>query len=140
LSHDWRPTNAHDDHEQINKAREAAEALFTSKKQVPGTEAPTSVPLAPSQVEQPAQRMPRIIAIPATMPMADKTVVPATEPKPERETRRRRAKVRVNQYGRVRALALYGMSVAEVADLYRVPVEVIERIVADGPDDHSSAS
>jgi hypothetical protein len=31
------------------------------------------------------------------------------------------------------------MTLAEVADLYRVRVDVIEQIVADGPDDQSSA-
>jgi len=30
------------------------------------------------------------------------------------------------------------MTLAEVADLYSVPMNVIERIVADGTDEHSS--
>jgi hypothetical protein len=92
------------------------------------------------QVEQPAPRTPRIIAMPSTMRVTDETVAPATDPKPKsrREASRRPAKVPASQHGRVRALALYGMTLAEVADLYRVPMGAIKRIVAEGIDDHSS--
>jgi hypothetical protein len=140
LPHDWRPTNARDDREQINKAREAAEALFAPKKQLERMEAPTSTPSSPLQIEQPALRAPRIIAIPSTMPVAEEIVGPSTDPKPKsrRELRMRRVKVPATQHDRVRTLARYGMTLGEVADLYGVSLNVIERIVGEGSDDHSS--
>ena len=141
MPNDWQPTNARDDREQVTKAREAAEALFTPKKQVERTGAPTSAPIAPPQVEQHIPRQPRIFAIPSAMPVAEEIVGPSTDPKPKpkRETRRRRAKIAASQHDRVRTLALYGMTHSEVADLYGVPADVIERVVAAGTDDHSSA-
>jgi hypothetical protein len=131
LPHDWQPANAHDDREKVNKAREAAEALFAPKKQVNHPETPASTPSSPLQIEQPAPRAPRIIAIPSTMPVAEEIVGPLTDPKPKpkRETRRRRGNIPGSQHDRVRTLVLYGMSLAEVADLYGVPMGVIERIV-----------
>ena len=38
----------------------------------------------------------------------------------------------VKNRARIRTLVKYGMSVSEVADLYRVPVERIERILRKG--------
>jgi hypothetical protein len=130
---DWEPTNSRDDREHINRAREAAEALFTPKKQVERAKEPTSAPVAPSPVEQPAPRTPRIIAMPAPMPVADGTVATPTDPKPKsrRTVSRRPIKVPASQHGRVRALALYGMTLGEIADLYGAPVDVVERIVSD---------
>jgi hypothetical protein len=140
LPHDWQPTNAPHDREQVNRAREAAEALFAPKKQVERTEVPTSTPIAPPQIEHPASRTPRIIAISATTPAAV-IVGPSTDPKPKsrRQSSRRRVKVPATQHVRVRTLASYGMTLAEIADLYGVPVDVIDCIVASGTDDHSSA-
>jgi hypothetical protein len=140
LPNDWQPTNARDDCEQVTKAREAAEALFIPKKQVERTGAPTSAPIAPLQVEQLAPRTPRIISIPPTMSVAEQFAEEAVHPKPKpkkREPSKRRAKVPPSQHGRVRALALYGMTHVEVADLYGVPIGVIECIVADGTHEDS---
>jgi hypothetical protein len=136
---DWQPTNPREDREQVTKAREAAEALFSPRKQLERAEVPTSAPSALLQVEQPAPRTPRIIAMPSTMRVTDESVAPPPDAKPKsrRETNRQRPEIPASQHGRVRALALYGMTLAEVADLYRVPVDVIERIVAEGVDDLS---
>jgi hypothetical protein len=114
LPHDWQPANAHDDGEKVNKAREAAEALFRPKKQLERTKAPTSVPDAPLPVEQ-AHREPRIFA----MPVAENFVEEAFQqkPKPKPETRRRRMKIPVAQHDRVRTLVRYGMTLAEGTDL-----------------------
>jgi hypothetical protein len=141
LPHDWHPTNAHNDREQINKAREAAEALFRPNKQVERTEVPTSSPVAPSQIDS-APRIPRIIAVPSTMSVAEKFVEEAVHPKPKqkRETNKRRAKIPAARHGRVRALASFGMTIEQVAELYGVSVSVIEGVVAAGTDDQSSAS
>jgi outer membrane biosynthesis protein TonB len=111
------------------------------KKQVERPGVPTSAPVPPSQVEQAVPRTPLIIATPSTMPVTDGTVAPPTDRKPKsrQETNRRRAKAPASQHGRVRALAIYGMTLGEVTDLYGVSVDVIERIVAEEPDDRSSA-
>ena len=130
MPHDWQPTNAHDNRAQVTKAREAAEALFKPNK-VERTEAPTSASVAASPTEHPAPRVPRIIPMPSTMPVTEGTVARSTDPRPKsrREVIRRRAEVSASQHDRVRALAGYGMTVDEVAELYGVQVGVIERIV-----------
>jgi hypothetical protein len=132
LPHDWQPTNAHDDRAQITKAREAAEALFRPNK-VERTEAPTSASVAASPTEHPAPRVPRIIPMPSTTPVTDGTVAQSTDPRPKsrREVIRRRAEVPASQHDRIRALAGYGMTVDEVAELYGVQVGEIEHIVAE---------
>jgi hypothetical protein len=63
--------------------------------------------------------------------VADGTVAPSTDPTPKSrpEAIRRQAEVSASQHDRVRALAGYGMTVDEVAELYGVQVGVIERIV-----------
>jgi hypothetical protein len=38
-----------------------------------------------------------------------------------------------SHYGRIRALAMYGMTLEQVAELYGFPVEEIERIVSAKP-------
>jgi hypothetical protein len=130
LPHDSQSMNAHDDRAQVTKAREAAEALFRPNK-IERTEAPTSTSMAASPTEHPAPRVPRIIPMPSTMPVTEGIVARSTDPRPKsrREVIRRRAEVPASQHDRVRALAGYGMTVDEVAELYGVQVGVIERIV-----------
>jgi hypothetical protein len=62
---------------------------------------------------------------------AEKGEAPA-EPKstrPERTVRRATGSIPAAQFGRVRALASYGMTQAQVAELYGVGVDEIERII-----------
>ena len=64
--------------------------------------------------------------------MATAKVEPAAEPKQKRRTaaiRRETRGIPASQFGRVRALASYGMTQAQVADLYGVTVHEIERII-----------
>jgi len=64
--------------------------------------------------------------------MAGARVEPAAEPKQKRRTaaiRRETRGIPVSQFGRVRALAKYGMTRAQVADLYVVTIDEIERII-----------
>lgn len=131
MSDDWQTTNPN---EQVNKARETAEALFTPKKEAEHTGAPTSAPIVPLEVEQ-AHREPRIFAMPSVMPVAENVAEEAVDqkPKPKRGTIKRPVKVPASQHGRIRALALYGMTLGEVADFYGVSVDVIARIVSTEP-------
>jgi hypothetical protein len=70
------------------------------------------------------------------MRVTDETVAPPIIPKltPKRATSRRRVKIPAAEHDRVRTLVMYGMTFAEVADLYGVPLNVIERIVGEGSD------
>ena len=116
-----RPQQQHqfrgDDREQSMSARQAAEALFTPKAEI--AEQPVS---EPSQA--PRSRKPRVLSIlppaPVHQKTADAPVSPEQPAAPE---------IPVKKRARVRTLVKYGMSVSHVADLYRVPVETIERIL-----------
>jgi hypothetical protein len=104
-----------DDREQIVRARSAAEALFAPKPQI--TEQPVSETLQP-----PHARQPRVLPI-LPAPVRHETVeapVSAEPPAP---------KIPVNKRPRVCTLVKYGLSVSQVADLYRVPAATIERIL-----------
>ena len=125
LPNDRQLTKARDDREQVSKVREAAEALFARKAQAERTEAPTSLPVASKQ----ARREPRIFAMPVAGNFREEVV----HQKPKPETSRRRVKVPIAQHDRIRTLVMYGITSAEVADLYGVPLNVIERIVGKGP-------
>ena len=71
--------------------------------------------------------------VPPVVPMGQAKPVNAAEPKPiQRRSRAVRREIRhilPSQFGRIRALANYGMTQAEVAELYGVSVGEIERIV-----------
>jgi hypothetical protein len=147
LANDWQTA----DRDQINKARRAAEDLFRPKRPQEST-APTTTPKdvpgsgeAAAASETAAPRKPRIIAIPAIVPMRDYIAEPpAPEPAPAAPVVRREAtppkatvkkrvpKIPEAQYGRIQALASYGMTLAEVAAFYGVTEAEIERIIAKG--------
>ena len=106
-----------DDRENIVRARQAAEALFTSKQDV--TERPFS------EVSQaPHPRKPRILPILPPAPIRQETVDAPVSPE-----QRHAPEIPVKKRARVRTLVKYGMSVSQVADLYRVPAATIERIL-----------
>jgi hypothetical protein len=109
-----------DDRERITRARQAAEALFTSKP-------PVSRPSVPdTRSADQAARKPRVLRIISpTVPIRgeelETRVAPAEPPMPREIPR--------SQFARIRALARYGMTVAQVADVYGVAVGEIERIL-----------
>jgi hypothetical protein len=101
-----------DDRDGVVSARQAAEALFTPKPAV-----------AEESVSDPAQlarsRTPRVLPVlPATAIRRPGTLEEPTAPQ-----------ISAQKLARVRTLVRYGMTVSQVADLYRVPVETIERIL-----------
>jgi hypothetical protein len=141
LPNDWQTA----DRDQINKARRAAEDLFRPKqpteRAAPVTTSSTDAPAsqdAAAMGEVVAPRKPRIIAIPAIVPMGEYIAEPPPAPEPAPTVRReakppakkRAAKIPAAQYGRIQALASYGMTLAEVAAFYGVAETEIERIVA----------
>lgn len=106
-----------DDREQIVRARQTAEVLFTSKQDV--TEQPVS-----ELSQAPHPRKPRILPILPPAPIRQQTVDAPVAPE-----QRHAPEIPIKKRARVRTLVKYGMSVSQVADLYRVPVETIELIL-----------
>jgi hypothetical protein len=106
-----------DDREQMMTARQTAEALFTPKPDVAEHLAST-----PSLALQP--RKPRVLPILRPAPIRQETVDAPVTPE-----QRHAPEIPVKKRARVRTLVKYGMSVSQVADLYRVPVETIELIL-----------
>ena len=127
---DWESADDRNSREKINRARQAAEDLFKPVHQTMSSE------LAPvsngSSVTPQAPRQPRVLAVAPRMPSATVEVPP--KPKPTRQkqvVRRHRSAIPPAQLGRVRALANYGMTRAQVAELYGVTIEEIERIIKE---------
>jgi hypothetical protein len=95
-----------------------AEALFTSKPPAGTSEVPDAPP-----AEQSAHK-PRVLPmISSPTPIRhDKPKTPATPAPPAREIPR-------SQFARIRAWVKYGMTIAQVAQVYSVAVGEIERIL-----------
>jgi hypothetical protein len=109
-----------DDRERITSARRAAEALFTPKRQPVEPSASDPAPSA----ERPA-RKPRVLPILSPAPVRDKEVAAPVNPEP-RTTR----EIPRSHHARIRTWVNYGMTVPQAAEVYRVAVGVIERILA----------
>ena len=129
--------NARDDRQRINRARQNAEDLFKPRQQTIGADAPTSAPDAASSAVQQPRRQPRIFTIQPQMPTsAAKT--PPTEPKLIRRraiVRRETREIPASQLGRARVLMNYGTTREQVAELYGVAVDEVERVI--GREDRS---
>ena len=129
---DWQTASARNDRDRSNRTRQNAENLFNPKPQTTRRDEPTSVPNDASSAETQPRRLPRIFAIPPVVPMDTAKVEPAAEPKQIRRTAaigRETRQIPVSQFGRVRTLTAYGMTRAQVAELYGVAVDEIERII-----------
>ena len=128
---EWQAADDRNNREKSNRARQAAEDLFKPAQQNIGAELPQSASNGASSAEQQPRRQPRIFAVPPRQPTGAKVETPG-EPEPIRRRaaiRREAATVPPSQVGRVRALTSYGMTRAQVADLYGVTVDEIERII-----------
>jgi hypothetical protein len=114
-----QPRPGGDDREQITGARQAAEALFRSKPPVSGPSVPASAPADQSA------RKPRVLQIisPAVPVRHEERETPAAR---EPQTMR---KIPRSQFVRIRTLVKYGMTVAQVAEVYGVDAGEIARIL-----------
>jgi hypothetical protein len=140
LLSEWPTANALDD-QRINRARQLAEDLFKPRQQTIRADAPTSAPNAASSAGHQPRRQPRIFMIPSLVPMNAAKVEAPTEPKPIQQSaviRRETREIPASQLGRVRALTSYGMTREQVAELYGVTVDEIERVTRHP--DHSRKS
>jgi hypothetical protein len=109
-----------DERERITRARRLAEALFTTKRQV--TKQSSVSDSLPSVDQSP--RKPRVLkALPPAPVRHEEGQAPVESQ--ERIT----SEIPTSQFARIRAWVKYGMSVAQVAGVYGVAVDVIERIL-----------
>jgi hypothetical protein len=115
LSRQQQPHPRGDDREQITRARQAAEALITSKPPPPVQQTTSA---------EPSARKPRVLRIiPATAPAEhDQPESPAAPAPPAVE-------IPPSQIARIRSWVKYGMKVAQVAQVCGVPVGEIEHIL-----------
>jgi hypothetical protein len=118
LSRQHQPHSRSDDRERITRARQAAEALFAAK---PPVSAP-AVPGAPP-AEQSA-RKPRVLGIVQAAPVRVEDVKAPVGP--EQQTPRA---IPRSQFVRIRTWVKYGMTVAQVAEVYGVAPRDVERIL-----------
>jgi hypothetical protein len=104
-----------DDREQIVRARQVAEALFASKREV--SEHPVS------ESSQPATaRKPRVLPIVSPGPIRREGVdAPARSEPPSAP------EIPPKKLAHLRTLVNYGMTVSQAAQVYKVPVETIQR-------------
>jgi hypothetical protein len=140
LLSEWPTANALDG-QRINRARQLAEDLFKPRQQTIRADAPTSALNAASSAGHQPRRQPRIFMIPPLVPMNAAKVEAPTEPKPIQRSaviRRETREIPASQLGRVRALTSYGMTREQVAELYGVTVDEIERVTRHP--DHSRKS
>jgi hypothetical protein len=105
--------NARDDRQRINRAHQNAEDLFKPRQQTILAEVPTSARDPASSAESQPRRQPRIFTIQPQMPTSAAMAPP----------------IPASQLGRVRALMNYGMTREQVAELYGVAVDEVERII-----------
>ena len=130
---EW-PSDARVDREKIDRARKNAEDLFKPRLQHGPVDATAPAENSVPSTESQPRRQPRIFSVPPAAPMKAAEVEPPTQPKPTRRQRTVRRETRTipaSQFGRIRALTSYGMTQAQVADLYGVSLDEIERIVRE---------
>lgn len=109
----------HDQSRNIN-ARQAAEALFRPKRVTPDQ----SVRETPASGDEPV-RKPRVLEI--SLPVPSPTQVGRDEPiGPTQQITR---KIPKSQFARIRAWRRFGMTTQQVAEVYGVAIDEIERIL-----------
>ena len=106
------------DDPQITRAREAAEALFRPKRQLIEPSAPETPPATVS-----LPRKPRVLTIAPPAPVHAEREAPVS---PKRQMT---PKIPRSQFGRVRTWVKYGMTARQIAEVYGVAVDEVERII-----------
>jgi hypothetical protein len=121
LSRQQQPHPRGNDRAQITRARQAAEALFTSKPPPVSTRA-VPEPLTPTDRLTRKPRVLPILSPAAPVRHEERGMSAAPEPQTMREIPR-------SQFGRIRTLVKYGMTVAQVATVYGVAADKIGRVL-----------
>ena len=128
---EW-PSDAHTDREKIDRARRNADDLFKPRPQPKPADAAAAAENSIPPTEHQPRRQPRIFRIPPVVPMSAAKGEASVEPKSvrrQRTARRDVGAIPASQFGRIRALTSYGMTQAQVAELYGVGVDEIEWIL-----------
>ena len=116
---DRQTADSHGDGQHLPSVRQAAEALFK----------PTID--APPPTDEPSHRKPRILPASPAVPAraeADTLAIPQTK-RQIGSGGEDATEIPTSEYGRVRVLAEYGMTLRQVAELYAVPLSEVARIV-----------
>ena len=118
LSRRQHPHPRGNDRERITRARQAAEALFTPKRQI------TEQLVSDSPPADQSASQPRVLATspPAPIRLEEVEAPSSSQPQTAPEIMR-------SQFARIRALVKYGMKPPQVAEVYGVAVGVIEDIL-----------
>jgi hypothetical protein len=119
LSRQPQPHPGGDDRERTTRARQAAEALFTPRRQVAEPSAADSLP----STDQPV-RKPRVLGISSPLPVRLEEAKAPVAPEPQATPEIPRSK-----FARIRSLIKYGMTVSQTTKVYGVAVGEIERIL-----------
>jgi hypothetical protein len=115
-----RPLTPRDDErERIARARQAADALFTTKRQLNKQPVADSLPSADQSA-----RKPRVLKALSPAPVGHEEGAASVE-----SERRITPEIPKSQFARIRAWVKYGMTAAQVAAIYGVAVDVIEGIL-----------
>src|SRR6266446_4654845 len=112
------PHSRGDDRERITRARQEAEALFTPKRQI--TEEVSNSPPADQSA-----RKPRVLATSPPVPIRHEEAKAPVSSEPQTTA----PEIPRSQFARIRALVKYGLSPAQVAELYGVAIGAIELIL-----------
>ena len=126
---DWESADDRNNREKISRARQAAEDLFKPAQQTTAPEL-SSVSIVSSTAQR-ARRQPRVLAVaPRVQPNAEVEAPAESKPTRRKKTAAQHGGViPSSQLGRVRALANYGMTRAQVAELYGVTIEEIDHVI-----------
>jgi hypothetical protein len=108
------------DRRRNTNARQAAEALFTPKRVTPEQSFRETSASRDARV-----RRPRVLAIAPTLP-GPSQVQDIGPISPNQQTP---PKIRRSQFARIRAWLRYGMTAKQVAEVYGVGIDEIERIL-----------
>ena len=109
-------------HDDLNRARQAAEALFAPRRQI---ENPTNLDATGTAHQD--QRKPRILS--AVREQQPQAAAHVESHRLKHETRRPRKRVPVSHLARARTWLKYGMTIGQAADIYGVSESEIERIL-----------
>ena len=116
LSRVQQPHPRGDDRERITRARQAAEALFTPKRQI------TEQSVADAPPAGPAARKPRVLAISPAAARYDPGEPPLSGPKQWQAA----PEIPASEFARICTWVKYGMTVSQV---YGVAVDQVERVL-----------
>jgi hypothetical protein len=112
--------------------RSAAEALFKPKQKAPSSKVPDTQAEPAPAVDPPTLHEPRVLSVLQSPPrsLPGQPAVPEPPAKRRHSRASRVGQIPASEYGRIRALVTYGMTIAQAAEVYDVAVSEIERVVA----------